>query len=313
MKKLILLTVILLNYLQIFGQTIINSTLTPNHQEVRGSKVSMIPPQGFVVATTFLGFQEAKTKSSILVLDVPKSFTEISSGLTIESLFKQGVRVEQSVEITLNGVPALFIKGEQTVAEILFRKYILVLGTNKETLIINAIAPISDLTLDEMIKNAILSTIYDTTKVLSPLDSVDFQINTLSTNYVFAKLMPNMLIYNVDGKMPSESKDKESFVVAKVFSKAPITDTKAFAINRIKTLPVQIQKMYSVLPIQINGLNGFEIYAEGVNRKTGVKEQAYQVLLYANDSYYILFGSAQNNFKNNLAVFKKLAKSFILK
>lgn len=313
MKKLILFTVILLNYLQIFGQTIINNTLNSNYQEVRGSKVSMIPPPGFAVATTFLGFQEAKTKSSILVLDVSKSFSEISSGLTVESLFKQGVRVEQSAAITLNGIPALFIKGEQTVAETIFMKYILVLGTEKETLIINGIAPISEIPLDEMIKNSLLSTIYDANKVLSPLDSVDFHINTLGTNYVFAKLMSNMLIYNLDGKIPSESKAKESFVVAKGFSKEPITDTKAFAINRIKTLPVQIQKIYSVLPIEINGLNGFEIYAEGVNRKTGVKEQAYQVLLYAKDSYYILFGSAQNNFKNNLEVFKKLAKSFKLK
>jgi hypothetical protein len=122
-----------------------------------------------------------------------------------------------------------------------------------------------------------------------------------------------MLIYNRDGKVPSESLDKSSLVLAKAFSKVAIIDKKEYAINRIKTLPVQITKIIETLPIEINGLQGFEITAEGVNRKTGIKEQAYQVMLFTENSYYILYGSSTDNFESNLLIFKKLIKSFQLK
>lgn len=309
MKTTYLLLTLLFS-VSFLGQNTINNQITPDYQEIRGSKVSMIPPNGFKAATTFLGFQEVNTNSSVLVLDVPKSFAEVSSGLTTENLLKQRVLVEQSARITLNGLPAILIKGEQTVSEILFRKYILVVGTEKETIIINGIAPKSDLSLDEMIKTALLSTVYDANKVLTPLDSVDFEIDILGTDFVFAKNMSNMLVYNRDGKMPSELADKASFVIAKGFSKTPITDKKTFATNRIKALPVQVKKIISIVPLEINGLNGFEVTADGVNRKTGQNEQAYQVMLFIDDSYYILYGSSVGNFKNNLAVFKKLAQTF---
>ena len=161
-----------------------------------------------------------------------------------------------------------------------------------------------------MVKDTLFTTVYDADKVLTPLDAVDFEISTMGTDFVFAKSMSNMLIYNRDGKMPSETADKASFVIAKAFSKVDISDKKEFATNRIKMLPVQITKINSVVPIEINGLEGYEITAEGVDRKTGKKEQAYQVMLFVDNSYYILFGSSEDNFKSNLAMFKKLVSTF---
>ena len=313
MKKTFIAVFFFLQSFLFFGQTILTTNITANHQEIRGSKIHMILPEGFAIANSFMGFQQVETNSSIMVLDVPGPFSKVIGGLTEENLLKQGVRVDNIESIILNGLSGLLIKGEQTAYGIDFIKYSLAFGTESETILINGIVPKGNMELEQLVKKALLSAVYDPTKILTPLDTVDFEINTAGTDFIFAKSMSNMLIYNRDGKVPSESLDKSSLVLAKAFSKVAIMDKKEYAINRIKTLPVQITKIIETLPIEINGLQGFEITAEGVNRKTGIKEQAYQVMLFTENSYYILYGSSTDNFESNLLIYKKLIKSFQLK
>lgn len=299
--------------ISLFGQSIITTTITPEHQEIFGSKISMIAPKDFEVATAFMGYQQLEANSSIMIKDLLAPFAGVSKGLTKESLMNQGVRVESLEQITFNELPGIFITAEQTTNAVDYRKYFLVTGTEKETIIMTGMTPKGNAELENSIKKALLSSVYDPEKVLTPLDAVDFEISTTGTDFVFAKSMSNMLIYNRDGKMPSETVDKASMIIAKAFSKIEILDKKEFATNRIKTLPVQITKIHSITPITLSGLSGYEITAEGVDRKKGTPEQAYQVMLFVNNSYYILFGSSEGDFENNLKVFKKLVRTFKVK
>jgi hypothetical protein len=313
MKKTYLIIVLLLQTVLFFGQTIITNKITPEHQEIFGSKIKMVLPKGFTVAKNFMGFQQEATNSSVMVTDIPGPYAKVSGGLNKENLLKQGIRVENIENITLNGLPGLLITGEQTAYEVVFRKYSLAFGTENETILISGIVPEGNVALEQSVKNALLTTVYEADKVLTPLDAVDFEISTSGTDFIFAKSMSNMLVYSRDGKIPVETADKASLVVAKAFSKVAITDKKVYATNRIKTLPVQISKIIETNAVEINGLKGYEITAEGVNRKTGSKEQAYQVMLFTDESYYILFGSSQDDFDRNLIVFKKLVQTFQLK
>lgn len=294
----------------IFGQNVANSNLTAEYQEVRGSKISIIPPKDFEVATAYMGFQHVESNSSIMVLTISSPFSETLKSLTTESLTRQGLQVEKTETITNKKYSGILFSMYQNIAEVQYRKYILVLGTEKETIIINGITPRANAAIDLAINKALLTAFYQVDKVLTPFDTVDFEISTNDTNLIFAKNNPNMLIYNLDGKIPSEGADKTAFVVVKTLSKAEITDKKQFAANQIKMLPVQITNIKSLIPIEINSLSGYEIYAEGVNRKNGNKEIAYQVILYSDKSYYILYGSAEANFERNLELFKKVAKTF---
>lgn len=311
MKKILIL--LLLQPFFFFGQTILTNTITPEHQEIRGSKISMVAPKDFDVATTFLGFQQKETNSSVMVMDIPGPYAKVSGSLSKENLLKQGVIVERIENITLNGLTGMLVTAEQIAYEVVFRKYSLAFGTENETILISGIAPKGNSIVEQAVKNALLTTVYEADKILTPLDAVDFKISTEGTDFVFAKSMSNMLIYNRDGKVPSEAADKSALVVAKAFSKITIDDKKQFAINRIKVLPVQITKIMETNPITINGLQGYEILAEGVDRKTGIPEQCYQVMLFVDQSYYILFGSSEGNYEQNLTAFKKLIQSFQLK
>lgn len=297
----------------VFSQDTLNTSSISTHKEVRGSKIKMIPPDGFLVASNFKGFQDAASNASIMILDTPRSYSETCQGLSVESLAKQNVKVISIQEIIFNKKPATFIEAEQTVEELLLTKYIFVLGTDKESILINGLAPQNNFVLKNAIKKAILSSIYDADKILVPLDAVDFEINTKDSGFSLAKISPNMLIYSRDGKLPTESNDKTSIVVAKTFSKLEIKDKKSFALNKIKTLPLQISAVTSIVPIAIGGLKGYELLAKGINRKTGKHEQAYQVLLFNEEGYYIIYGSAEDLFNSHLALFRKIALTFKLK
>ena len=313
LKNKLLLIIALCNLSTIFGQQIITTSLTEGHKEIRGSKVSMIPPNDFTVATNFMGFQQEDTNSSIMVLDFPTSYTTVIKGFTKENFEKAGLKMEAVDTLTLNNKPAILVRGVQFIYEQNYTKYILVFGSETETIMINGASVMDKPLLSTSIKNAMLTVVYDPNKVLSPLDAVDFRLETKNTGYVFSKSMSNMLIYDKELLASDESSDKRSFVVSKSISKSNVENKKLFAENRIKGLPMQVNQILTVAKVFINNLEGYEIIADGVNRKTGQKEQAFLTILFNDLDYYILYGSSVKDFDQNSASFRKLAQTFELK
>jgi hypothetical protein len=61
--------------------------------------------------------------------------------------------------------------------------------------------------------------------------------------------------------------------------------------------------------IEIDGISGYEITAEGLEKTNGKKELVYQVMLYIDNGYYMIIGTAKTDFDTNLELFKKVAKT----
>ena len=310
MKKIILLALTIIHSVVLFGQNDINNQLTTEHKAVDGTKISIVPPNGFTTASNFLGFQQSQSGSSIMVLDIPAPFSEASKGLNKDGLLSQGMTLKESQKLTLNDLPAILIKAEQNAYGNVYTKYILAFGTEEETILINGTFPQNIEDLNEVLKKSLLTTVYDSNKKINPFDTVDFEISTEGTDIVFAKSVSNSLIFNRDGKIPSEAKDNASLIIAKAFSKVNILYKKLFAMNRIRQLPIEIDKIISTEPIEIDGIKDYEIVADGSDKKTGDKEKAYQVILFSDSLYYLIFGSSQSDFDNNIELFRKLAKTF---
>jgi len=308
-KVLVFLITFTLSYTS-FGQTMITTKITDAHTHVTGTKVSLIPPADFTKAANFLGFQQTQSGSSIMVINVPGPFATIAAGFTKEGLLTQGVVASKIENMQLNTIPAIFVTAEQSAYGNTYTKYILAFGTDKETMLINGIYPKDRSELDEGMKKALMSVVYEPNKKVNPFDVVDFNIDTTGTGIIFAKSVANSMVFNRDGKLPSESKDKANLIVAKAFSKVTIINKKQFALDRIKQLPIEIVDVISTKPITIDGISGYEIIADSKDKKTGVKEKAYQVLLFSDSIYYMLFASWEAEFDDNLILFQKLVKTF---
>ena len=310
MKHILLFTISLLTFSTIFGQTKTTNTLTAEHINIEGTKISLIPPDGFIKATNFLGLQQNQSGSTIMVLDIPGPFSETSKGLTKEGFLSQGVEVKEIEKITINNLPAIFVTGEQNAHGNIYTKYVLCFGSENETIMINGAIPNNLNEIAIAVKNSILTSFYEADKKINPFEIVDYSIDLSNSKLQFAKSASSSLIFTTDGIIPTKSTDKTTLIIAKSFSKTDIEDRKLFCLNRVKQLPVEITKIETTTEISIDGISGFEIIALAKDKKTSANEKVCQVILFSDNLYYILFGSTNNDYDNNITEIKNVIKTF---
>lgn len=310
MKKIILSLYFLIHVSSVLAQTKIVNEITSNYINVSGTKISLIPPPGFTKAINFIGLQQDESGSTIMIMDIPGPFSEVSKGLTKANFLSKGVEIKSIEEFTINEKTGLLLTGEQNAYGKIFTKYIFAFGTEKEAIMINGAFPNNLLEIGKEIKTSILSTFYDANKKINPLENLDFEVSTIGTSLIFANSMANMLTYNSDGLSPTKATNSTSLIVGKAISNIDIEDKKLFALNRFKKMPFEIEKIESINEINVDSISGFEITALVKNKKTGLEEKVYQVILFSDNLYYILLGQTNNEFEKNLVEIKKIVKTF---
>ena len=294
----------------VLAQTKIVNEITCNYINVSGTKISLIPPPGFTKARNFIGLQQDESGSTIMIMDIPGPFSEVSKGLTKANFLSKGVEIKSIEEFTLNDKKGLLLTGEQNAYGKIFTKYIFTFGTEKETIMINGAFPNNLLEIGKEIKTSILSTFYDENKKINPFENLDFEVSTIGTSLIFASSLANMLTYNSDGLTPTKSINSTSLIVGKAISNIDIEDKKLYALERFKKMPFEIEKIESTNEINVDGISGYEITAIAKDKKTGFEEKVYQVMLFSDNLYYILLGKTNNDYEKNLIEIKKVIKTF---
>jgi len=310
MTRIFLTTLLICISLTVWGQKKIENKLTEHHQNIKGTKVSLIAPNGFTDGLNFLGLQQTESGSSIMILDIPGPYSETSKGITKENMLSKGVEVSKIENLTINGLPAMFVTGTQNAYGNIYTKYIFVFGSENETIMINGVYPENLSKIGDEVKRSMLTVYYEADKKIDPLANLDYSIDVTETKLKFGKSMSNSLIFSVDGQVPTSSSDKTNLVIAKSFSPVTQEDKKLFVINRLKQTPIEIDNIEYTNEISIDGIYGYEIYAKGKSKKTGEIENIYQVILFSDKLYYILFGTTNDQTEKSIEEIKKAVKTF---
>lgn len=292
------------------GQNNIENKLTAEHVNISGTKISLIPPKGFIKAPNFLGFQQTESGSSIMIVDIPGPFSETSKGLTKEGFLSKGVEAKEIQNMTLNDLPAILVIGEQNAYGNIYSKYILAFGTNKETILINGACPKNLEDIGKLVKKSILSAFYEADKKINPFETVDFELDVSGSKLKFAKSMSNSLIFTSDGEIPTKSQNKITLIATKSFTEVDIKDKKLFALNRLKQMPIDLDNVESNSEITIDGASGYAIVASAKDKKTGDFEKIYQVMLFSDNLYYLLLGSTNDKTEKDITELKQVVSTF---
>jgi hypothetical protein len=289
-------------------------TKTDRHLPIKGSKVFMIPPKGFLEAKNFSGFGQESTNSSIMVSSIPTSYFKMVDAFTEPMLKTRKMNLISKSIAKVQQYDGMMFDITQIANDVLYQKYVLMFGDSTNTILVNGLYPKDMPELDSLIKNALLSTFYENLKLVDHEKEANFSINTLASSMKFATSISGGLLYTSDGKLPVKTEnDNAMFTVAQSLGYFNSADQKKSAIERLKTLPRGDKtNIESILPITVNGLNGYSIKAWGVDSNSE-KELVCQTMLFAKDSYYILIGMATNNFEKYVQEFSQLTKSFKLK
>ena len=160
------------------------------------------------------------------------------------------------------------------------------------------------------IKKSMLTVFFEADKKINPFEALDYSIDVSKTKLKFGKSMSNSLIFSVDGQVTTTSNDKTNLIVAKSFSQITIEDKKLFCINRLKQTPIEIENIEYTNEITIDGISGYEIFAKGKNKKSAETENIYQVILFSDKLYYILFGTTNDETDNSIDEIKKAVMTF---
>ncbi len=121
-----------------------------------------------------------------------------------------------------------------------------------------------------------------------------------------------MLMFTKNGIFPSEDVNDPLFLVGQSISKTSIPDNEEFAKARVlKISQVTDVKIEQSNKIEIDNLNGYEIIANGKDVKSEQPMLIYQVILFEEQSYFLIQGLVtEKNRQSNLEIFKNMAVTF---
>ncbi len=107
-----------------------------------GSRIGLVPPEGFEVSAVGRGFGDPQHKSAIMILEMPpQAFSEVEKAMSADILKRQGVAVAFRETLNLKNGKALLIGGRQTVEGTQLRKWIMVAETPSSTALVTALVP----------------------------------------------------------------------------------------------------------------------------------------------------------------------------
>jgi hypothetical protein len=300
MKNRFLLAFLFLGQIA-FGQT-------GKHIKVPGTKCSLIPPSGFVTATSFSGLQNEEKGASIMINELPASYQSLVDGFTAEALQSRGMTLNSKQTIDFNGSKATLINLTQSANGTTYIKQMLIFGDTKGTVLVNGIYPEESKEIEAQVNDALFSTVYNNSQNDNPLEAASFSIDVQDTDFKLIRYISGSLLYSTDGKIPTK---KPTLIVGNSIAKIANQNQKKYSEERLKKLPGgELNVIKEIKEISLDNLKGYEIIATG-ETKDGKSELVYQVMLFnEKGDYYIIVGQAKEELQKNLTAFKKITQTF---
>jgi hypothetical protein len=281
---------------------------------VPGTRVGLVPPEGFRKAERFAGFLKKKPNASIMVNEIPGPFTDVAARLSANGLKTHDMVLLGKESLAIGGFPGLLLHLSQNVYGVRHLKWIAVFGDERHTTMITATFPAdSEQALSEPLRSAVADA-----RVLSepPADEdtagLTFKIDA-PAGLKIARRVGNTLILTPDGGLPDpDSTDPLLVVGASATQGMFIQNKRDFATARVLSI-TSLKEIHilQMTPAAFPGFDGFEILAQGVDRKTGERMLVCQTMLFEKKDYYLMQGLARSREKEvYLPLFRETMRSF---
>ena len=284
---------------------------------VRGTRVSLIPPAGFTPAPEFTGFAQKENSASIMVTEIPGAYSKVTQGFSMpKELAKQGMTLVSRFPITLNGYNGMLVEIRQKVSGFDFRKWVVILGNAKESVLVTAAFPTDkSAILSQTLKNAVLTTDWKPIKPVSLTEGIRFSVAP-SGGLRLAKRLQNNLIYTQDARFPSKSPDSPIFFAGPAASEMTVpAGAQETVAKQILSGQGRLSRtvFLSSAKETIGGFPGITVQARAVEAKTNAVVFVYQTVVYLPKGFYLLQGVVSaKNAARWLPAFENMTRSFRL-
>lgn len=111
------------------------------HVRIPGTRVHLAVPEGFAVAEDFPGIGRDEDVTSVLVTELPVPLEVASRSLEPDALEQRGVALHASARVEADGRDALLAHASQRTAGTAFRKWMLLFGDSRGSVLVTATTP----------------------------------------------------------------------------------------------------------------------------------------------------------------------------
>lgn len=265
---------------------------------VNDGTIGIVPPEGMTPIPGVPGFQDRATSASILLLEMPKqAYAEITKNFAPEELQKQGVTVEKRSDVKLaDGVPAVLLKGYQTVGATALKKWILIAGGKDQTGMVTVQFPETaatrypDATVEKALKTVVFRAPPSTEEMLAKLP---FTLGDLAGYQVMKVIGTNAVLLTKADKTENEPEAQSYFIVAVGSGDIREEEREALAKRAISSVPgVKELRIERGGPLRVNGQSGFELVGNALDQKSGKPVKVAQWLRFGRNGYLRMVGVA---------------------
>jgi hypothetical protein len=267
-----------------------------------GSRVGLVPPQGFVTGQAFKGFADVEKNAMILITELPASaYPALEERVADDQLQKQGITVESREAITLPTGPAFIVAGRQEAGGIALRRWVLFGSTPDLTAIVSAQVPESEqATYPEATIRAALATFAVRAKAPAEelLGSLPFTVGDLA-GFRLVRVLPGNAALLTDGPNDALEIAEQPLVLISVGRGAPASEPRErdrFARGVLAETPgVKELRLTRSETLRIGGQQGHEILADAKDVKTGTDVVVAQWLRFGTNGHLRMTGMARKD------------------
>lgn len=282
-----------------------------NYVNIKGTRLSIIPPKGFVDAENFIGLKKDET-TGIQIMDlVGGNFHSNTATYTKATFEKKGITVLEFEELKVDGFQAKFshFKGVDN-----NERVNITFGDSTFSVMVTAFFPTNSRNeLFSGIKESFLKIKYDKKLTVDPFASSSFKVEKNDSKFKFAKASANMFIFSENGIDKVSYDDEPMVMITSLPFDEAIAKEKLFE-DLQKSLIEQGFVKKETKNTSKKSINGYDtIEAECYFEHKSEPKLAYMTILIKNNKAIVFYGMAKSKFQENIIEFKKLSNKLTIK
>jgi hypothetical protein len=296
--------------------TVLDNVPTELHRKIPGTRISIIPPVGFWLSRSFVGFAHDTSESAIKVefWDGPFAFWD-SIGID-ENYINKYMDPVAKAKVTVNGLDGYWTESSvEDSREGKALQYALYFGDEYSTIILSATCdpPCSE-SLAEALKTALQTMVYDPQGELDMEEAMPFEIALDNTSFYLQRASPRSLHYVEEAITEEDVQDSSTHEITAFRFQVPLKKRQDFVMDEYSALnDFQSMEVTSLPAIEVDSLQAFPVIIEGMDGIQGDSANVYQLWLFSVEGYYVLNAKTKGHFAENLKLFQQIGATFDVK
>lgn len=267
-----------------------------NLEQVPGTSVSLVPPEGFTPATAFAGFQHAGAGCAIMVTEVPAPYAQVKVGVGDATMLRaRGMELLEKEDLPLGKHGGLLVLVYQEAQGRKVKKWMRLFGDDDRSVLVLATAPLAMAdSWMPVLKESLLSIAWGEAAELPDdvFEGLSFRLKDLAGMQPQSRLGA-MVGLTPDGEADLEKKGKPLFSVGPAVSPIADRDRERVAEFTLRST-YRGAKIEATREIEIDGMKGVETLATVDDREVRRKLVIVQTMLFDAGTYWRSLGIAPN-------------------